>query len=263
MNPLVDLTARPIIAHRGASAEAPENTMPAFELAVEQGADAIEFDIQVTADGIPVVMHDPMLERTTNRSGAVAAHTLSQLRVADAGAQFSPDHGQSFPWRDRGARIPTLAEVVDAFALPLLIELKTPRAQDAVRQVLQQHGATDRCVIAAADANATTALRDSPFLLGASRRDIVRLLLRTYFRIPVGNIHYSALSVPERHRRLPIATRGFVMAARRLGCPVHVWTVDEPTTVRALWKRGVAGIVTNVPGVMREIRDTMPRTAPP
>lgn len=255
MNPLVDLTAHPIIAHRGASSEAPENTIPAFELAVEQGADAIEFDIQITADGLPVVMHDPTLDRTTNRRGAVAAHTLSQLRVVDAGARFSPDRGQSFPWRDRGARIPTLAEVIDAFALPLLIELKSPSAQDAVRQVLQEQGAVDRSVIASADANALTVFRDPPFLRGASRSDIARLLLHTYFRMPVGNIHYRALSVPERHRGLPIPTRGFVVAARRLGCPVHVWTIDEPTTARALWKRGVAGIVTNVPGVMREVRD--------
>lgn len=229
--------------------------MPAFELAVDRGADAIEFDIQMTADGIPVVMHDPTLERTTDRQGAVAAHTWSELSRADAGAQFSPDGGRSFPWRNRGAGIPTLAEVLDTFALPLLIEIKSPSTQDAVRRVLLEHGAVDRCVIASADANALTAFRDPPFLLGASRTDITRLLLHTYFRIPIGKVHYRALSVPERHRRLPIPTKGFVAAARRVGCPVHVWTVDEPKTARALWKRGVAGIVTNVPGTMRDIRD--------
>ncbi|HUK64913.1 MAG TPA: glycerophosphodiester phosphodiesterase family protein, partial [Dongiaceae bacterium] len=105
-NPLLDPGARLVIGHRGAAAEAPENTMASFERAAELGVDALEFDVHVTADGHAVVIHDPTLRRTTDRDGAVAALTLEQLRAADAGARFTRD-GATFPFRGRGVRVPT------------------------------------------------------------------------------------------------------------------------------------------------------------
>src|SRR5687767_10794848 len=98
MNPLTDLSIRPVIAHRGASGYAPENTLPAFELAIVQGADALELDVRLTADGVPVVIHDPTLERTIGRPARVGDLTADQLLEADAGARFSPDRGRSFPF---------------------------------------------------------------------------------------------------------------------------------------------------------------------
>ena len=83
MNPLLDPDARLVIAHRGSSAEAPENTLLAFEAAVRRGADAVELDVRLTADGAPVVIHDATLDRTTDRSGPVAALTLAELRAVD------------------------------------------------------------------------------------------------------------------------------------------------------------------------------------
>ena len=137
MNPLLDLSARPVIAHRGASASAPENTLPAFELAAQQGADAFELDVRLTRDGAPVVIHDATLERTTSLTGPVRARTLAELRAADAGHWYTPDGGRTMPCRDHGVRIPTLAEVLWAFpAMPVLIEVKEPEVQEAVRRVL-------------------------------------------------------------------------------------------------------------------------------
>src|SRR5580765_3256853 len=98
-NPLLDLSARPIIAHRGASGAAPENTLAAFELAVRQGADAFELDVRLTADGVPVVLHDPTLDRTTDRAGPLAALRVADLKGIDAGARFTLDRGESFPFR--------------------------------------------------------------------------------------------------------------------------------------------------------------------
>src|SRR6185312_16951069 len=89
VNPLLDLDARPVIAHRGASAYAPENTIPAFELAVRHGADGFELDVRVTRDGAAVVIHDDSLDRTTDLTGLVRARTLAELRAADAGYHFS------------------------------------------------------------------------------------------------------------------------------------------------------------------------------
>ncbi len=258
-SPLLQIGRRLVIAHRGASAYAPENTMPAFQLAVEQGADAIELDVRVTRDGVPVVLHDTTTARTTDVAGDLADTTADRLRAADAGARFSPDGGQTFPWQDRGVRIPTLAEVLQTIPdLPLLVEIKEPRGQGEVRQVLETHSAQHRVVVASADWRALAAFRDSGFSLGASRREIVRLYAGAWAGWAPRTVAYRVLSVPQSFHGLPVPTPRFVAAAHRRGCPVHVWTVDDPAAVRRLWGDGVSGIVTNVPDVMRQVRDTLP-----
>ena len=255
MNPLFDLDARPVIAHRGASGLAPENTLPAFELAVRQGADALELDVRLTRDGAAVVIHDATLERTTDRSGPVLAHTLAELRMADAGARFTPDRGRTFPFRGTGVRIPTLAEVLWALPkVPVLVEVKEPEVQDAVRRVLLQEDAAGRCVPASELGSALQAFREPPFACGACASDIAQLYRAVMFRRQLPQPGYRPLSVPRHHRGLPVPTRRFVAAARSLGCPVHVWTVNDAATARRLWARGVAGIVTNVPQVILDAR---------
>src|SRR5829696_8554802 len=114
-NPLLDLSARPVIAHRGAPGSAPENTMPAFQLAARQGADAFELDVRLTADGVPVVFHDLTLERTTDGTGPIGALRLNELRSIDAGAKFTADRNLTFPFRAADVRIPTLADVLRGF----------------------------------------------------------------------------------------------------------------------------------------------------
>jgi glycerophosphoryl diester phosphodiesterase len=256
VNPLLDLGARPVIAHRGASGLAPENTMPSFQLAADQGADAFELDVQLTADGAPVVLHDDTLDRTTDQAGPVAGVLLADLRGADAGARFTGDAGRTFPFRGAGVRVPTLGEVLWAFPrMPLLVEIKHPAAQEAVRRVLQQEDAVGRCVVAAADPAALAQFRELPFACAASGPEISRLYWSAILRRRPPRPRYRALSVPERHRGLPVPTRRFIAIARELGCPVHVWTVNDPAAARSHWERGVAGMVTNYPGAIREARN--------
>ena len=255
MNPIVDLAGRPVIAHRGAAGLAPENTIPAFELAVREGADAFELDIQLTADGAPVVLHDYTLDRTTDRTGPVARLTLAELRGADAGARFTPDGGRTFPFRGTGVHVPTLGEVLWAFpGVPLLVEIKHAAAQEAVRRVLLQEDAAGRCVVAAADPAALQLFRNPPFACAASGPEIAALyraaLLRRRPPLPT----YRCLSVPERHRGLPVPTGRFVRVARELACPVHVWTVNSASAATRYWGRGAAGMVTNFPGLIRAAR---------
>lgn len=255
MNPLLDLSARPVIGHRGASGLAPENTLPAFELAIRQGADALELDVRLTRDGAAVVIHDATLERTTDRSGPVLAHTLAELRMADAGARFTLDRGRTFPFRGTGVHIPTLAEVLWAFPkVPVLVEVKEPQVQEAVRRVLLQEDAAGRCVAASEDGAALQAFREPPFAFGGCAGDIAQLYWAVMFRRRLPQAGYRLLSVPQRHRGLPVPTSRFLAAARSLGCPVHVWTVNDAATARRLWARGVAGIVTNLPKVVRDAR---------
>jgi glycerophosphoryl diester phosphodiesterase len=248
---LLDPDARLVIGHRGACAEAPENTLAAFRRAAELGVDGFELDVRVTADGVAVVFHDPTLERTTDRSGAVADLPFAYLREADAGARFSTDGGRTFPWRGHGVGIPTLDEVLDTFpTTPLLIELKVPEAQAAVRDALLRYGATARCVVSAIPHAAVAAFRRPPFLRAASRRDILRLWLGSKVLIASAAADCRCFAVPIRHRGLHVTTDRFLAAARRLGRPVHVWTVDAPAVAEDLWARGVSGILTNDPAAM-------------
>jgi len=253
MNPLLDLSRRPVIGHRGASGSAPENTLEAFELAVRQGADAFELDVRLTADGVPVVLHDATLDRTTDRGGPLGALSLTELREVDAGARFTVD-GRSFPFRAAGVRIPTLSEVLRGFPeMPLLLEVKEPAAQEAVRRVLLEESAVERCVLASEHHAALQGFRQQPFAVAASGEVIGALYRAVLFRRVPTSVSYRTLSVPVRHRGLPVPTRWFVAAARRLGCPVHVWTVNDPATALTLWGRGVAGIVTNLPDRIRAV----------
>lgn len=255
MNPLLDPDARLVIGHRGAAADAPENTIPSFALALAQGADALELDVHLTADGVPVVLHDPLLDRTTDRRGAVADLAWDIVRRADAGARFTADGGRSFPWAGRDAAVPSLAQVLDTFRdTPLLIEIKTPAATAPLADALARHDAVERVVVAAFDAVALRGLAERGIAVGASRRNAMRLLLAAYLGIPV-RAGPRCYSLPDRHRGIPVPTRRVVAAARRCGAPVHVWTVDDAERARALWDRGVCGIISNRPGAVCAVRD--------
>jgi glycerophosphoryl diester phosphodiesterase len=249
--PLLDPDARLVIGHRGAPAESPENTLASFGRAAELGVDALELDVRVSADGEAVVIHDPRLERTTDRTGTVAAIPLARLREADAGARFTADGGRTFPWRGRGVGIPTLDEVLAAFpAMPMLIELKVPEAQAAVRDTLLRHAATARCVVSAIPHAAIAAFRRPPFLRSASRRDILRLWLGSKVGLASAAADCLCFAIPLHHRGLTVTTDRLLAAARRLGRPVHVWTVDAPAVATSLWARGVVGVLTNDPAAM-------------
>ncbi|UOQ57519.1 hypothetical protein MUN78_01340 [Leucobacter allii] len=121
-----------IISHRGAAAIAPENTLAAMRIAFEQGVDFVETDVQLTADGVPVLMHDETVDRTTSGGGAVARWTLAELRTLDAGGWFSADFA--------GERVPTFEEFVDELAPTTsraLVELKGPWDAEQVEQVVE------------------------------------------------------------------------------------------------------------------------------
>ena len=109
----------------------------------------------------------------------------------------------------------------------------------------------ERCVVASEHYEALTLFREPPFATASAGSEIGALYRAVLFRRVPANVPYRCLSVPLRHRGLPVPTRAFVAAARRLGCPVHVWTINDPATARLLWSRGVAGIVTNYPAMIR------------
>lgn len=253
MDVLLDPDARPVVGHRGAAAHAPENTLVSFARALDDGADALELDVRVTADGVPVVHHDAVLERTTDGRGAVGAHTLAELRRLDAGARFTRDGGRTHPYRGTGVVVPTLAEVLTTFpATSLIVEIKTASASAAVRALLERHGAERRCVVASFVAAALDPFRGTAFALGATQRDVARLLAATLRGARLGAAPaYQVASVPRRWRRLPLPIAGFVRLLRPWGRTVHVWTVDDPAVAAVLWRGGVQGVISNDPRAVR------------
>jgi glycerophosphoryl diester phosphodiesterase len=249
---LLDPLARPVVGHRGNRAHAPENTLESFLEAVALGADALEFDLRVSRDGQLVVFHDPTLERTTDGRGEVAQHSVAELKRLDAGAQFTRDAGQSFPWRGRGVTVSTFDEIVDALprSLPLIIELKTPAATELLRQAVRHHNMAARIIVAGFDPQATRPLRGAGFALGASTPDVVALLPAALLHRRAAPRHVQALCIPRRWHTLPVPIAALVRSLRGSGTVIHVWTVNEPAEAQQLWRDGVQGIISDDPGLI-------------
>jgi glycerophosphoryl diester phosphodiesterase len=262
MNILLEPGARPVIGHRGNRAFAPENTIESFAQAVSLGADAIEFDVHITADGIPVVHHDPTVDRTTDGKGEVARMSFAELREFDAGARFTKDGGKTFPYRGKGHRIPKLDEVIEAFpSTPLLIEIKTPLAATGIRSALETHKAEARTLVDAMDARAVKVFAGSSIAIGAARSDVARLMNEVLLKRPITRFRYRALCVPLSYYGLPLPVRQFAKVAPSQNCRVHVWTINDPAVAKNLWESGVNGIITDDPKLMLETRATLPVVA--
>jgi glycerophosphoryl diester phosphodiesterase len=251
---------RPLVfAHRGGAKLGPENTLVAFEQAMSLGVDGFELDVHLAADGTPVVIHDPTLDRTTNRNGPVAALTASELARVDAGYHFAADGAH--PFRGRGHGVPTLEEVVARFpAVRLIIEMKdeSPPLARAVVGVVRRHGAAARVCVGSFHQAALDALRaEAPEIVtSASVGETRATLRRSWVRWPwVGPRPYVAFTVPERSGRTRVVTRAFLRQAHREGQVVHVWVVDRPDDVRRLLAWGVDGVITDRPDVTLPARD--------
>ncbi|MGE0556226.1 MAG: glycerophosphodiester phosphodiesterase family protein [Gemmatimonadales bacterium] len=245
---LTDPTSRPIVAHRGASGLAPENTLASFELAAEQGAEAFELDLRLAGDGVPVVFHDATLDRTTDRTGPLRALSSSELSSVDAGHRFRAADGSS-PYAGRGVSIPTLEAVLTRFPeMPLLIELKEVEVAEAARRVLERHRAETRAVVASFDERATALFDRATWKVAPGRRGITEHVFRAALGLEPKDSGLACFAVPVRYKDwLQVPTRRFVAAARRLGCPVHVWTVNRADLAERLWDLGASGMITNVP----------------
>lgn len=248
---LLDPEARAVVAHRGDSAHAPENTLESLRRGVSLGADALECDVHLTSDGHVVVIHDPNVDRTTNGAGTVADLTLAELQRLDAGFRFTRDGGRTFPWRGRGVSIPTLEELLGTFPeIPLIIEVKAAAAATATRQLLERFGAAARCLVGSFLADVLAPFRGSGIACTASRDDVLRLYLRALLPGGPRSLPFQALCIPPSSNGIPLPVLRFARMARAAGVPTHVWTVDDPARARRYWDGGVSSIITNDPAVM-------------
>jgi glycerophosphoryl diester phosphodiesterase len=238
-----------IIAHRGASGHAPENTLAAFERAVELGAPFIETDLHLTRDARFVALHDATLERTTNGRGPVHDHTLAELRQLDAGKWFDREF--------MDARIPTLEEILD-FArkndVVFYLEVKYNAAfgmHHALVGALRQADSVARTVVISFDPGTLSAVNklDSSLMLGllveASNPDVVSTA-----------INVGARQICPAHK---VVTPDFVSRAHDAGLHVTTWTVNNIDRMRAMISAGVEGIMTDFPARLRAaVEDAAP-----
>jgi glycerophosphoryl diester phosphodiesterase len=239
------LAAPLVVAHRGFSTVAPENTLAAFRLALEAGASAAECDVYSTADGHLVLMHDHTLARTTDRTGDVTALTFDQVRAADAGSW----KGEQY----RGERIPTLAEALALTAgrMRMVVEIK-------------QEGIVPQVVAAVHQARALGEVTMVSFSLATCRqvRDLEPRLpmgwisdgIREDTDAAADELLQTALSVNAQFVSLayPGAKPALLHRARLAGVSVWVWTLDDRELVQTYARMGVASITSNDPALALE-----------
>ncbi|MER7503444.1 glycerophosphodiester phosphodiesterase family protein [Nonomuraea pusilla] len=241
------------VAHRGASAYAPENTVAAVELAAAQGADVVEVDVQETRDHQLVLMHDTTLTRTTDVESVhpglspwrVADLTLAQIRRLDAGSWFGRQYA--------GQRVPTLAEVLDVAGdagVRLLVELKEPRLHPGVEERLAAELRRDPAW-----------LRDGRLVVQsfdwASMQTFHRLLpgvpVGLLGRPPTGRLAELAGYADQVNPPYETLSAEYVKLVHQAGPRVFAWTVDSPDAMRRMIAYGVDGVITNRPRVLREV----------
>jgi glycerophosphoryl diester phosphodiesterase len=244
-----------LVAHRGGSKLAPENTLAAFESAVgDWGADMLELDVRLTADGEVVVIHDATVDRTTDGAGPVSGFSLAQLRELDAGYRFLDLDGV-LAFRGRGVRIPTLGEVLDACpGVWVNAETKDAAVARPLAELLRRRGEEHRVLVAAEHESRRRGARGYPGPWGASRRDCFLFWLA--HRAPGGSgftPRVDIFQVPECWKGFRVLTPRVIAEAHRRNIPVHVWTVDDPDDMRRLLSWGVDGIQSDRPDLLSAV----------
>ncbi len=240
-----DSSAPLVIAHRGASMYAPENTIAAFELAVEMGAEGIELDTMLTADGTPIVIHDQSLERTTNGSGSVASKTIAEIKLLDAGSTFDA--------RFAGEKVPTLEEVFTAVGDKILInvELKNyasplDHLPETVVALVMKKGLSDRVLLSSFNPialikaqRASEKIRRAALTGGGPK--ILRGVVEAF-------TDYFAL-----HPEVSLVNQGMIDKHHAAGNKVNAWTVNEESEMMKLLSIGVDGLITDKPDIAKKV----------
>jgi len=238
-----------VIAHRGASHHAPENTLPAFEKVLEIGADGLELDVHLSKDGHLVVIHDENVKRTSNGRGYVKDLTLDELKGLDFGSWFSKDF--------RGTRIPTLEEVMDllkGWKGLLNIEIKSgpveyPGIEEKLIALMKKYKFEDQVIFSSFNHYSLRKVKE----LNPGMK--IGLL---YMSGLVEPWHYARrLGAEALHPSFYNIIPEMVKGCKEYGILLHPFTVDRPSQIEALMRAGVDGVITNRPDLALEVRKSL------
>ena len=252
-----------IIGHRGASGEAPENTLLSFQRAFEQGAQFVELDVRGSEDGEVVVIHDATLGRTTNGRGRVSRHSLKELKALDAGYWFTPEDVKGYPFRRQKIEIPTLGELFSTLSqVRAIIEIKQARPSivKKVIETVRQTGKEGQVLLATENDQIMEEIRGElktsglPIATGFSYGEVAAFMSwlaggkRSNY-IPPG----QAFQIPSEYNGMTLVSEQTLEAAHELGIEMFVWTVNETAEMARLLGLGVDGIITDFPARLRDL----------
>ena len=236
-----------VTAHRGFSAAAPENTLPAFQLAIDQGCERAELDVQMTKDGVVMVTHDTNMRRCTGRSQNIYDLTYDEVRKLDAGRWFGKKYA--------GTKVPTLEEVLDLCKgkIELNIEIKpnaaTPELEAETLRIIREKGFENNCVITSQSYETLCKVKE--LAPGISTGYILALGVGSYYDLPAADF-FSVEST--------FITSGMVQQVHLRGKTVSAWTVNREEDASDLLSLGVDDIITDKPGMVQQLmaEDTDP-----
>jgi glycerophosphoryl diester phosphodiesterase len=240
-----------VFGHRGSGGTHPENTLESFRAAVASGVQYLEFDIHMTRDGEIVVAHDDHLKRICGLDRVIPEMTYAELAKADAGRMFTLD-GPTFPFREKGIRVPRLSEVLAEFSkLRMIVEVKqiAPSVVAPMLDVVDRAGMRRNVLVASEHQEPLDEVRklapeiptnfsyleSGMFIQAMGTRD-------ADYRPPA-----DAVQIPHRHESWELVTAESVAFAHRLGIEVHVWTVNEEAEMSELLEMGVDGLISDYP----------------
>lgn len=239
-----------VIAHRGASGHAPENTLSAFRKAIEMGADMYELDVRLAGDGEMIVMHDDKVDRTTNGKGKLSEFTLDELKKLDAGSWYGPEFA--------GERIPTLREALEAARgkIKVNIEVKESGFEERIAALVDEMKMTEDVLITAFDHGVIVKLKKlNPSLrTGALVGDITP--------DEMGE-RISPLGCDTLNPRYTAVTKSLVRKAHENGLKVYPYTVNDTVSMQMIIKTGVDGIITNYPDTLAALLAKKSKKQPP
>jgi glycerophosphoryl diester phosphodiesterase len=248
-----------LFAHRGASGEAPENTLAAFRCAVALGIEYIELDVHMSCDGHIVVIHDATVERTTNGSGIVQEQTLAQLQQWDAGYRFSPDGGATFPFRAMGVTIPTLAEVFHQCpGVKFTVEIKPeePAIEEQVIAVVRACEREGDVILASEHDRVLQRVRGfAPDLATSFAYGEVFDFIQRVATGELAGYHPPghAIQIPPEFQGMPLVTEQTLAVAHEFGCEMHVWTINDAHEMARFLALGVDGVMSDFPGMLLQV----------
>lgn len=242
------------MAHRGSTVLWPENTMMAFQGAVDLGYKYLETDVHASSDGVLMCFHDPILDRTTDATGPVSARSLAELAAVDAGYRFDPVH--DFPARATGVTIPSFEELAMTFPDAILtVDLKAARIEQLMVDTIKRLKLSDRVILGSFHEKRVRTFRKlagQGVATSAGPRETAKIV----FGARAGRsmrVTADVLQVPEFHRGINVVTERLIDIVQSQGKQVHVWTVNEVDEMTRFLDMGVDGLVTDRPDLLKKL----------
>jgi glycerophosphoryl diester phosphodiesterase len=248
-----------VIAHQGGNHLWPDNTLFAFQNALDLGVDVLEMDLHITSDNVLVIIHDETVDRTTDGSGEVEQMTLAEIKALDAAYRWTRDDGATYPHRGQGISIPTLEEIFQAFpGQRMTIEIKkTERSMAApLCAMIRKYNMQNRVLVASFHDERMAEFRaECPEVATSSARQetTIFVLLTKAWLGGLVSPEFQSLQVPRASSGITVMTPGFVRAAHARNLKVEPWTINDPEEMKLYLDWGVDGIITDRPDLLLEI----------